>query len=327
MFRAARAAGHLNVGTDANAMMLFVISLLPTCAVEPGPTGQLAAIMTLAQQLRKGGALVDDLADARELLDEIIAARPDDPRIPPSKAFADSFGGVINLVRTVAGRGGFPMADVYGLVDALPSHPSEQFTSITKVLLEEGGRLEKQSSAAPPSTRGESGDEDESLLFETLAMLVEISVPGSMNADELNRANKAFETAGEAGAWSAATAAIGRLTAAMRTNDQREMHKALENLRNRHAPRTARDVLVPRCAVSRPPVDGGGHAREPVERGDSSRSPPARASRRRRDDTALARARRPGPGPKRAQLQLALHAGLGSPGRGSARRPPRRRQC
>ncbi|GAA1950068.1 CHAT domain-containing protein [Catenulispora subtropica] len=238
LLRKARAQGHLLAEDDASVMLLFAVLLLPreTVVAPPAPLGVLAPILGIARQLQEGGRLVADLHEMHELLDEIVVVRPDDPRIPPLMAFAETLSRILGLVTEVASGRTVPMTRLGELISGMPTAPSGQIGSILGTLMDYGESLEAHQARRPPSPASEPPTPEapakvDQTVWDDLAMIVEMSAPGAMSAEELTALIERYEadTADEARSLGVAT--LGRLTVAMRTNDLQETGKALRNVR------------------------------------------------------------------------------------------------
>ncbi|MEY9910147.1 hypothetical protein ABIA35_006391 [Catenulispora sp. MAP12-49] len=234
-FRAGRAGGHLSAETDASAMLLFAVLLVPRAAAtfDGQAAGTLGAILDFAGQLRQGGQLIEDLTEMREVLDEIVAARPDDPRVPPLMAYATTLGGVLQLMRGLSDGTGFSMARMGDLIRGMPSAPDGRLGSIMGALMQQGERLEQQlqqQGRRDVVDQLDQPDHDDQLIRNDLAMLVEVTVPGSLTPAEFRSLITGYADKGDS--RSTAIAAIGRFAAASRTNDPGEMDQALRHLRD-----------------------------------------------------------------------------------------------
>jgi len=250
-FRAGRAGGHLTAETDPSAMLLFVVLLAPgTMAVfDPDATGVLGQVLAFGREIWEHGQIVDDLYEMRELVDEIVAARPDDPSVTRLIAFAGTLNSMLPLMpdrsngtnttnttnatntTSTTSTTSTPWAQVRALVAGLPSAPTGQLGLILDALMKQGEALERRQALdqPSPSTAGQTQPaEDETFAWKDLAMLAAMSVPGSVSPAEVKGLISDYEADGKS--RSLGIAAFGRLAAAVRTNDPREMDQALRNL-------------------------------------------------------------------------------------------------
>jgi hypothetical protein len=230
-FRAGRAGGHLSAEANLDAMLLFVVMLVPRNVADfrPEATGMLGSVLALSRELQERGPIVDDLRELHELLDEIVTTWPDDPRAGRLGAFARTLDTSLRLMPDLSNA---TMAQMGGLIADLPSAPTGQLGVILNELLKQAETLDRRQALEPasaPTAPEAQPDADKSIDWDDLAMLIEMSVPGALNPAEFKRLISSYEADGKS--RSLGVAAFGRLSMAVRTNDPQEVDQALRNLR------------------------------------------------------------------------------------------------
>ena len=230
-FRTARAGGHLTAEANLDAMLLFAVMLVPSGVTDFGPdaTGKLGQMLALIQQMQESGPILNDLLELHGLIEEIVAAHPDDPRSAQMKAFGMSLGVWLQLMRDPSK---VTTSEMRGHLADLPFPVTGQIGVILEELLKQAENLERRRAVEPPAPSPAVepiSDAEEDIAWDDIAMLIEMSVPGAFSQMELRALIDRYETQGTS--RSLGIAAFGRLTLAMRTNDPQEVDQALQNLR------------------------------------------------------------------------------------------------
>ena len=237
LLRAARAAGHLNGDDDFSETLLLAVLLLPGNAarMQFGTRAGLDSAFDISRLLMGGGQVVADLRELRELLGEACAARPGDPRAVNMAAFAETLGGILELVQAVTSGTGMPGAQIAAVFEPLTRDPANPAGSMISALLPfmlatESALPPRQS---PPALEapGPGPDGPSPAALDELAVYLETVVPGTIGADELPEAIARIEQAAGPDEANFGVAALGRLAHAMRTNDPGELDGAIQTLR------------------------------------------------------------------------------------------------
>ena len=232
LLRAGRACGGARTDVEVTAMLLHAVLLLPEGAlnVERGALGALGPILAVGQQIMQGGGVVDDLREMQAVLNDVIAARPDDPRIGPLLMFARNLGSIMALVDNLSSGTPVTTDQLGEVIATLPPAPSQELADIADTLLDQGRLLERLTDRSEPEPIDPS-EIDGDLAWERLATLLAVAVPGSLDPRELNDLIERFEHDGPNDAGSFGMAAMGRLISAMRSNSLAEMENVLEHVR------------------------------------------------------------------------------------------------
>lgn len=247
LLRAARASGHLNGDDDYSAMLLLAVLLIPgnAASVQLGTLAGLDAAFAISRLVMGGGQAVADLREVRELLDEVCAARPGDPRAVKMAAFVDALDGILGLFQATTSGTGMPTAQLAELLSPLTRDSSNPAGSMINALLPfmraaESALPPGQSppalaapGAGPDGSDGSHGPDGPSqAILDEVVVFLETSVPGSIGADELPEAIERVEKASGSDESNLGIAALGRLAQAMRTNDPSELDAAVQTLRS-----------------------------------------------------------------------------------------------
>jgi len=232
LLRTGRAGGGARTDVEVTAMLLHAVLLLPGGAlnVERGALGALGPILAVGQQIMQGGSVVDDLREMQAVLDDVIAARPDDPRIGPLLMFARNLGSIMALVDNLSSGTPVTTDQLGEVIATLPPAPSQELADIADTLLDQGRLLERLTDRSEPEPIDPS-EIDGDLTWERLATLLAVAVPGSLNPRELSDLIERFEHDGPNDAGSFGMAAMGQLISAMRSNSLDEMENVLEHVR------------------------------------------------------------------------------------------------
>ncbi|MEY9861163.1 hypothetical protein ABH935_006803 [Catenulispora sp. GAS73] len=230
-FRAGRAGGHLTAESDLEAMLLFAVMLLPANVADFGPdaTGKLGSMLALIREMQESGPIVNDLHELRELIEEIVAAHPDDPRAAKLQSFSMTLNVWLQLLRDPSN---VTTAAMREHIDELPVQPTGQLGAILSELMKQAETLERRQApeaANPPAVPETPSHADQSMPWDDLAILIEMCVPGALDPAEFKTRISSYEADGTS--RSLGIAAFGRLAMAVRTNDPREVDQALRNLR------------------------------------------------------------------------------------------------
>ncbi|MEZ0107682.1 hypothetical protein ABH920_001674 [Catenulispora sp. EB89] len=230
-FRAARAGGHLTAVANLEAMLLFVVMLVPAKVADFGPdvTGKLGSMLALIREMQESGPIIADLHELRELIEEIVAAHPDDPRAAKLKAFSVTLNIWLRLMRDPSN---VTTAEMRGHVEDLPVQPTGQIGALLGELMKQAENLERRQDPEVPSLPAAAETAlaaDQALPWDDLTILIEMCVPGALDRAEFQTLISSYEAEGTS--RSLGIAAFGRLAMAVRTNDPQEVDRALRNLR------------------------------------------------------------------------------------------------
>ncbi|HEU5354989.1 MAG TPA: CHAT domain-containing protein [Actinocrinis sp.] len=244
LLRAARARGYLKADSDPDAMLLLAVLLMPVNLAHGGLQSLEALnwVLTFSQQLASGGPAVDDLRELRILLGEIVAVRPDDPRIGPLVQFTEMLNQTLGVLQDVSSGADISDRRLDTLTAALAPDPSNRAGMMINALmglargLKAAPAAQQSLPAAQPAEELGSGPNpglglglDDPSTRNKLALFLAASVPDTLTTDEMPRLIKQVESGGDVAG--PAIAALGQFVQAVRTNDPRDLDQTVQNLR------------------------------------------------------------------------------------------------
>jgi hypothetical protein len=237
LLRAARDCGGLNADDHYPAMRLLVVLLLPgdSAGLQPGTFAGLRSAIAIGELVTGGGQAVADLEEMRELLAEIRAARPDDPRTMELAAAVGVLDGLPGIIRALMSGSGTAGAQIKDLLSPLPQDPSNPLGSMIDALLPllhtaGPARPSGQASALEPPEAGPEVNQES--ISDGLGIVIGVTAPGAMRADELHEAIERLNEASGSDKSKLPLAALVRFAEAVRTNDPDKLNEAIRTLQS-----------------------------------------------------------------------------------------------
>ena len=234
LLRAARDCGRLNARDHYPAMLLLVLLLLPgdSASLQPGTFAGLRSAIAVGEQVTSGGHAVADLEEMRELLAEIRAARPDDPRTMELAAAVGVLDGLPGIIQSLMSGSGTAGAQIKDLLSPLTQDPSNPLMSMIDPLLPLLGAAGPALPAGPPSDAPSNlpSDAHQESISDELGILIGVTAPGAMRADELHEAIERLHEASGSDKSKLTLLALVRFAEAVRTNDPDKLNDAMHTL-------------------------------------------------------------------------------------------------
>jgi hypothetical protein len=126
LLREAHSDGYLTADSDATAMLLLAVLLLPLEATGPESPEVIGYALAIGRQLAADGPMVEDLHEVRRLLDEVSIARPDDPRVWRLAEFSNSLNLILKVSQDLASGTSASSSLLMEMASFMPSHISSQ---------------------------------------------------------------------------------------------------------------------------------------------------------------------------------------------------------